>query len=84
MKYKIGDKVKLKEGDHQYSSIVQTAINETLSNHIGVIDEVEKCETGRDDFIYMIKNFEFGIFEKEIEYIIVDIPISSRFEILDL
>ena len=76
--------MKYKKGDHQYNSMVQTAINETLSNYIGVIDEVVEVEYGRDDFIYLIKNFEFGIFEKEIEYIIVDMPISSRFEILDL
>jgi len=85
MKYKIGDKVKLRKG--KYNSVVQAAIDEQIPDMIGVIEDIlsDRFDVGNNKkTFYHIEGFEFSVMEKEIEYLIIDEPITSRFEILDL
>jgi len=82
MKYKIGDKVKLRKGE--YNSMVQAAIDEQIPDMIGVIEDALQDRYREEIVLYHIEGFEFSVMEKEIECLIIEEQINSRFEILDL
>jgi hypothetical protein len=82
MKYKIGDRVKIK--DLEYNSIARKAMDDDLPDMIGVIEDIMEDRFGGGAKIYHLEGFEFSILETEIDYVIEEIPIESRFEILDL
>jgi hypothetical protein len=82
MKYKIGDKVKIK--DKQYEWMVQEEIDHNLPNLEGIIEKVFFDRFNERIVVYHLKNFEFSISESEIDYVIKEIPINNRFEILDI
>ena len=83
MKYKVGERVKLKINQDWCQEAVQ--IVEKLIDRIGTIKEVQKNEYACWD--YRIEGVWFGWDEKDIECLEEDLPKYTkfnRFEIMDI